>query len=141
MESCELKPIPEAREHYIICNTNLKWLAFGMVFWSLEHDGKIPEAQGWEEKVNQCIEYDHNIEYDKAFSCPSCKKHYIYFGNGQQKDAYKEPSKVIVFLCEGEHMSMTNVAFLDGHTALLNTEEVKAAVEAAKANGSLPQMK
>ena len=106
-----------------------------MLIWAEEHEGELPEAQGWEEKVNQ------SIEEDKYFSCPSCKKHYIYLGNGQKKNTYKELSKVIVFICEGDHMGKTNVAFLDGHIDLLDTEEVEAAVEAAKANGSLPQMK
>ena len=36
-------------------------------------------------------------------------------------------------------MGKTNVAFLDGHIDLLDTEEVNTAVEAA--NGSLPLMK
>ncbi|MBR4900077.1 MAG: hypothetical protein IKZ46_03990 [Victivallales bacterium] len=135
MGSCGVKRSPEARKHYIICTTNLKLLTMGMLIWAEEHEGELPEAQGWEEKVNQ------SIEEDKYFSCPSCKKHYIYLGNGQKQNAFKEPSKVIVFICEGDHMGKTNVAFLDGHIDLLDTEEVEAAVEAAKANGSLPQMK
>ena len=135
MGSCGVKRSPEARKHYIICTTNLKLLTMGMLIWAEEHEGELPEAQGWEEKVNQ------SIEEDKYFSCPSCKKHYIYLGNGQKQNAFKEPSKVIVFICEGDHMGKTNVAFLDGHIDLLDTEEVEAAVEVAKANGSLPQMK
>ena len=133
MGSCGVKRSPEARKHYILCTTNLKFLACGMLIWAEEHEGEIPEAQEWEEKVNQCI------DEDKAFSCPSCKKHYIYLGNGQKKNTYKELSKVIVFICEGDHMGKTNVAFLDGHIDLLDTEEVNAAVE--EANGSLPLMK
>ena len=133
MGSCGVKRSPEARKHYIICNSHLKMLALGMIMWADDHDGKIPEAQGWEEKMNEYI------DEDKAFSCPSCKKNYIYLGNGQKKNAFKEPSKVIVFICEGDHMGKTNVAFLDGHIDLLDTEEVNTAVEAA--NGSLPLMK
>ena len=131
MGSCGVKRSPEARKHYILCTTNLKFLACGMLIWAEEHEGELP--QGWEEKVNQ------SIEEDKYFSCPSCKKHYIYLGNGQKKNTYKELSKVIVFICEGDHMGKTNVAFLDGHIDLLDTEEVNAAVE--EANGSLPLMK
>jgi prepilin-type processing-associated H-X9-DG protein len=107
----------------------------GMLIYAEEHEGELPEVQGWEEKVNQCI------NEDKAFSCPSCKKHYVYLGNGQKKNTYKEPSKVIVFICEGDHLGKTNVAFLDGHIYLWDTEEVNAAVEAAWANGSLPLLK
>ena len=133
MGSCGVKRSPEARKPYIICTTNLKLLTMGMLIWAEEHEGELPEALEWEEKVNQYI------DEDKAFSCPSCKKHYIYLGNGQKKNTYKELSKVIVFICEGDHMGKTNVAFLDGHIDLLDTEEVNAAVE--EANGSLPLMK
>ena len=136
MGSCGVKRSPEARKHYIICTTNLKLLTMGMLIWAEEHEGELPEAQGWEEKVNQ------SIEEDKYFSCPSCKKHYIYLGNGQNKQSYYRNSDIIiVFMCEGNHLGKTNVAFLDGHVDLLDTEEVNEAVEAAKANGGLPRLK
>ena len=125
--------MPVFSNFFAIYTTNLKFLACGMLIWAEEHEGELPEALEWEEKVNQYI------DEDKAFSCPSCKKHYIYLGNGQKKNTYKELSKVIVFICEGDHMGKTNVAFLDGHIDLLDTEEVNAAVE--EANGSLPLMK
>ena len=100
--------------------------------YSDDNDENLPEAQGWEEHVKIYV------GDDAPFTCPACKKRYTYLGNGQKIGEYKEKDKVIVFVCEGNHLGRTNVAFLDGHLESLNPEEVNVAVEAAKADGCLP---
>ena len=132
MGGCGVMKKAEAKKYSIVCITNLKQLELGTIMFSSDNDGKLPEAQGWEEKVKEYV------GDDKPFICPACNKHYTYFGNGQKTKDYDEAAKVIVFICEGDHLGQTNVAFLDGHVEALNPEEVNVSVEEAKASGNLP---
>lgn len=132
MVGCGIKKKAEAKKLSIICCANLKQLNIGIMMFATDNDGKLPEAKDWEAKIKGYV------GSDDAFICPSCNKHYTYWGNGQTMKNYKEPDKTIVFICEGDHLGQTNVAFLDGHVEPLNPAEVNVSVDASKVDGSLP---
>ncbi|MBP5673370.1 MAG: hypothetical protein K5787_01965 [Lentisphaeria bacterium] len=138
MVSCGIMKKAEAKKKTILCINNLKQLSLGMVIFTDDNGGKLPEAKDWEAKVKEYV------GSDEPFTCPACKQHYTYLGNGQKISDYDKKDGVIVLLCEGDHLGTMNAAFLDGHIESVNganAEVLKAAIEAAKADGSLPKIK
>ena len=122
----------------ISCTGILEHLSLAMAIFTDDNDDKLPEAKDWEAKIKEYV------GDNRLFICPACEKHYTYLGNAQKVSDYDKKDGVVVLLCEGDHLGKTNVAFLDGHVVAIDkadAEALKAAIEAAKADGSLPKIK
>ena len=117
----------------ISCISNLKQLALAVLIFASDHSDTLPSPK----ELEKCLA---ESKLEKATFCPENREQYVYYGKAVKTSAYRQPSKVILFVCKTEHKKgYLNVCFLDGHVASVLKKSVDEAIQNCKPN-ELPVM-